>query len=94
MIALVVAAIVIGVILPVQAGVNAQLRTTLGHPLAAALVSFAIGTIGLAVLALGLRLSLPVSASLSRSPWWYWVGGLLGAVYAALVAVGVILIQR
>jgi len=47
MLLLLMFALLAGVILPVQAGVNAQLRATLGSPLAAALVSFVVGTAGL-----------------------------------------------
>ena len=36
-------ALAAGVLLPVQAGLNAQLRSTLGSPVAAALVSFLVG---------------------------------------------------
>lgn len=76
-------ALAIGLLLPIQAGVNAQLRTTLGQPLGAALVSFLVGTAGLAILAAVVRLPLPLMLAWGRSPWWHWVGGLLGAVYVA-----------
>ena len=36
-------AIFIGALLPVQTGINAQLRTLLGHPITTALVSFGVG---------------------------------------------------
>lgn len=36
-------ALAAGVLLPVQAGLKAQLRSTLGSPVAAALVSFLVG---------------------------------------------------
>ena len=83
MIVLVVLAIALGVLLPVQAGVNAQLRTVLGAPLAAALVSFLVGTAALAVGAVAARVTLPPGAAVAGSQWWHWVGGLIGAVYVA-----------
>jgi transporter family-2 protein len=82
-IVLVALAIALGVLLPVQAGVNAQLRTSLGHPLAAALVSFLVGTAALGLGALAVRLPVPLVAAWSRSPWWHWGGGLIGAAYVA-----------
>jgi bacterial/archaeal transporter family-2 protein len=82
-IVLVLLAFGLGVLLPVQAGINAQLRTALGAPLAAALISFLIGTAALVAGALLARTPLPVAAAWSQSPWWYWVGGLIGAVYVA-----------
>ncbi|MBA3345212.1 MAG: DMT family transporter [Gemmatimonadales bacterium] len=84
---LVVLALLVGVLLPLQTGINAQLRLTLGAPLAAALVSFLVGTAGLVVLAMITGVSLPVLAAWGRSPWWHWIGGLLGAVYVASVIV-------
>jgi transporter family-2 protein len=80
-------AMLAGVLLPVQAGVNAQLRATVGDPIGAALVSFVVGTAALALLVLVARLPVPVAAGWARSAWWHWVGGLLGAAYVAMVIV-------
>lgn len=80
---LVVLALGLGVLLPVQAGVNAQLRTVLGTPLAATLVSFLVGTAALALAAAGGRVPLPTGPAFASSHWWHWVGGLIGAVYVA-----------
>ena len=80
-------ALLAGVILPVQAGVNAQLRVTLGSPLAAALVSFVVGIAGLLGLVAVLQVPLPVGSAWSRSPAWHWIGGLLGAAYVAIATV-------
>ena len=83
MIGLVVLALLLGVLLPVQAGVNAQLRVSLGHPLAATLASFLIGTAALGLGALVARVELPWAGAWAGSPWWHWVGGLIGALYVA-----------
>jgi bacterial/archaeal transporter family-2 protein len=74
-------AVAAGVLLPIQAGVNAQLRTALGSPVAAALVSFVVGTAGLVLVTLALRTPLPLRSAWAASPWWQWTGGLIGAVY-------------
>jgi transporter family-2 protein len=87
MIGLLMLAILIGGLLPVQTGVNAQLRTFLGHPVTTALVSFGVGTAGLLVTVLSLGLPLPLAAAWSQTAWWHWTGGLLGAVYIAGVVV-------
>jgi transporter family-2 protein len=84
MIALLLLAALAGALLPVQAGINAQLRVTLGDPLAATLVSFLIGSAALGLLVLGARIPLQLGEALDRAPWWHWTGGLLGAVYVAL----------
>ncbi len=80
-------AIAAGVLLPVQAGLNAQLRSALGSPIAAALISFFVGTAGLAGVALLLRTSLPLRSAWAATTPWQWIGGLIGAVYvlAAIV---------
>lgn len=80
-------AVLAGAMLPVQTGVNVQLRGTLGQPLAAALVSFLVGTLGLAAVAALLRVPVSVGAAWGRSAWWHWSGGLLGAAYIAVTIV-------
>ena len=78
---LLVAAILVGMGLPLQAGINAQLRLGVGHPLLAALISFVVGTVALALAMLLLRLSFPPAAALGQISWWQWTGGLIGALY-------------
>jgi transporter family-2 protein len=80
-------ALAAGVLLPVQAGLNAQLRSALGSPVAAALVSFLVGTASLAMVALLLRTPLPLGRAWAVTSPWQWSGGLIGAVYvlAAIV---------
>lgn len=77
------AALLLGVALSVQVGVNAELRGGLGHPLVAATVSFLVGTLGLLLVTAAFRPALPAAGQLARLPWWQWTGGLLGAVYIA-----------
>lgn len=86
MLILVFVAFLIGVMLPVQAGVNAQLRTGLGHPLLAAFASFAVGTVALGLVAVAARARFS-GGPLTAIPWYQWTGGLLGAVYIAAAVV-------
>jgi bacterial/archaeal transporter family-2 protein len=65
-------ALAAGVVLPVQFGVNSQLRTFVGGPLA-------VGAVALGVAALVVQRSLP--GSVASAPWWAWTGGLLGALF-------------
>ena len=87
MVPLILAAILIGIALPVQAGVNAQLRLGVTHPLLAAFISFFVGTVALLGFNLALRVPAPSGEALGRIPWWQWTGGLLGAlyIYAAVI---------
>jgi transporter family-2 protein len=80
-------AVLAGVLLPVQAGINAQLRQSLGSPLAATLVSFLVGTIGTLMVLVALRTPVSLGAGWERSSWWHWTGGLLGAAYVLLTIV-------
>lgn len=52
------AAFGVGVLLPLQVGVNTQLRSHVGSPLVATLISFAVGTIALLLV-----------TALTRTPW-------------------------
>ena len=62
--------------------VNGQLGLALGSPVAAAFASFSMGVLGLLIVVVATRLSLP---SLPRGhriqPWWMWIGGTLGAAF-------------
>jgi len=75
-----------GAVIPVQAGVNSQLARLLGHPVVAAFVSLATGALALLLYCLALRPALPGRAALAGTPWWLWVGGLLGAFVVAATA--------
>lgn len=74
-------AVLLGVVLPIQVGVNAQLRSGLGNPTVATTVSFIVGTLGLLLVLAAMRPPLPAAAAVARMPWWTWTGGLLGALY-------------
>lgn len=77
----VVFALVAGVLLPTQAGINTQLAKSLGHPLLAACVSFIVGTIALLLYTFERHIPLPTLSVAVQAPWYLWVGGLLGAFY-------------
>lgn len=79
-------ALIAGALMPLQAGVNAQLSRWVGSPAAAALVSFAVGALGLFAYCAVLRTQVPAWGALASSPWWVWVGGLLGAVFVTAAA--------
>ena len=80
-------ALAAGVLLPVQAGLNAQLRSALGSPVAAALISFVVGTAGLTTIALLLRTPLPLGRAWAVTTPWQWAGGLIGAAYVLAAVV-------
>jgi transporter family-2 protein len=75
-----------GALMPLQAGVNAQLARWVGHPVTASLVSFAVGTLALFAYSAATRPPLPCFAALAAAPWWVWAGGLLGSVFVTAAA--------
>ena len=80
-------ALTAGAFLPLQAGINAQLRLYTGSPVIAAFISFVVGTAVLLVIALALRIEWPAAAAFARAPWWVWIGGALGAFFVFLAIV-------
>jgi len=88
---LVLIAALVGMLLPVQAGVNAQLRFAVGHPLWAAFTSFLGGTLALGTVLLLARVPFAGGRGLAGVPGWQLTGGLLGATY---IVAAVILAPR
>ena len=76
-------ALVAGICVPTQAGINVQLGIWARSPVLAAAVSFAVGTLTLVVYSLLTRIPLPDFAAASGHPWWIWTGGILGAFFVA-----------
>ena len=83
----VAAALIIGALLPFQAGLNAQLRLWLPHPVIAALISFMVGSVTLAAVSLVLRIPWITNSRLASAPWWVWVGGVFGANYVLIALI-------
>jgi bacterial/archaeal transporter family-2 protein len=77
-----------GAMIALQAPTNAALARSVGSPVNAALVSFAVGTLALLLVALALGVR-PASAPVRSLPWYAWTGGLYGAVFVAMAAFAV-----
>ena len=80
-------AVTAGIGAVLQLGVNTQLRTYVQAPIMSALISFAGGTLALAVLVLTGVLGRGHLTGLSHAPWWTLVGGLFGAFYVTVAIV-------
>ena len=76
---------VIGIAMSIQTALNTQLRSYLYSPLQAALFSFLIGTILLAILVM-FQQQKPQWSELIQIPWYLWLGGFLG-VYAISISI-------
>jgi len=81
------AAIAAGAATAFQAGMNVQLRASLGSSMVATLVNFVVGVGFLGAAMLVVRTPLPSGATMSSVPWWAWGSGALGCLFVATVAV-------
>ncbi len=76
----------IGFAMTIQTAINSQLREYLHSPLQAALFSFLIGTIVLAILVYVQPVEKPSLNTFLQLPWYMWLGGFLG-VYAISISI-------
>lgn len=76
-------ALLAGVGLPTQAGINAQLGLWTRSSITAALISFAVGTLALSIATVVAAPPLPLWTGAAALPWWIWSGGVMGAFFVA-----------
>lgn len=76
-----------GIAVAVQTGVNSQLRNDTNNPVLTALLSFAIGTVALAIIYFFFFKVDPVFPAGFEFTWWKFTGGLLGVVYITAVVI-------
>ncbi|UXY15701.1 DMT family transporter [Chitiniphilus purpureus] len=75
-------ALTIGLVVPLQAAINNQLKALIGgSTVLAALVSFLVGSVVLAVAALATGQKWAGLANVARAEWWMLSGGVLGALF-------------
>lgn len=81
-------ALLAGMGIAAQGGINAQLRSVVGNPVMATLISFLVGTIVI-VIYLGLfeRSSFSSLSQLKTMPFYKWSGGIIGALYVCSVII-------
>lgn len=77
-------ALLVGVGLTVQVGMNMTIARVVGTPLWASVANFAVGFAALLV-AVTLIGSRPAPGTVGQVPLWAWFGGVLGAAYVASV---------
>lgn len=81
-------ALLAGLAVVIQAGVNSELKLSINNPILTALLSFCVGTIFLFMyILLTNRTPLPSLTTLAGISWWKWTGGLLGAIYITAVII-------
>ena len=74
-----------GGMIAIQAPTNAILARGGGSPVLAALISFAVGTVGLLIAWLATS-NRPSPTAFAGLPWYAWLGGLYGATFVAVAA--------
>jgi transporter family-2 protein len=73
-----------GAVIPFQTAINSQLAGRLGAIFPASLISFAIGSAGLALLVLATGTPVPWAATSASQPWWIWIGGVCGLIFLTM----------
>ena len=87
----IVVAVLVAMLLPLQALLNARVGALTQGALFASFLSFAVGTLALAIVLLVTRTPMPSMRTLTTLPPWLWCGGLIGAVF---VFCGTLLVPR
>ena len=81
-------AVLAGLAVSTQAGVNSQLNLVTSNSTVTALISFLVGTAALLIYVLATsRSSITAPLHLFQSDWWKYTGGLLGAFYITVVVI-------
>src|SRR6187397_969072 len=73
-----------GVSVATQQVLNGSLRTALGSPAWAGLVSYAGGLLTMIVAVIALGEGVPSLRIMAGVPWWAWSGGLFGGAFILL----------
>lgn len=77
--------LVSGFALSLQVGINGELRSKIGNPILSSLISFGVGTLGLAIVffitVMNGSSTLQTANNIKNTSWWMFIGGLLGAFY-------------
>lgn len=83
---LVVLSILIGALVPLQAGINATIGQHGGHPLFGMVVNMTLATVIVYASVALLRVPLPFTQVFANAPWYAWLGGACGAtlVFSAM----------
>jgi bacterial/archaeal transporter family-2 protein len=84
---LIAVALALGALASIQPGVNGRMRTAVGDPIFAALVSTTFSTTSLLIYTLIRQPARPSFDKLAAGPWWMWTGGFIGAAYVALAII-------
>src|SRR5215471_20187209 len=80
-------AVAAGVSVIVQQVLNSNLRMALNSAAWSGFMSYLVGVVCMALLALLIGDPFPSASVAARIPWWAWSGGLFGAIFIGLAIV-------
>lgn len=81
---LVLLAMLVGAIVPVQTAVNTRFRQSVGSPIAATFLSFIVAVAAASgISCLATATLVPNLAIPAQEPWWIWLGGFMGVMFIA-----------
>ncbi|WP_432474443.1 DMT family transporter [Amphritea sp. HPY] len=80
---LLLAAVAVGAVIPIQGALNARLGAAMVHPMQATLVSYIGGTIACIVALLVAQASLPDWKRVTGIDWYLYCGGFLGVIFVS-----------
>jgi transporter family-2 protein len=80
-----------GVATAYQPGVNARFAQVVDSRIHAGVLSFAVGTLAMVVIALLVRAGIPSPERVASAPWWSFTGGLMGTFF---VIMAIVLVPR
>jgi transporter family-2 protein len=83
--------LLVALIIPAQAAMNAKMRTFVLNPMYSTFVSFGIGMLS-ALVAVGISRCFGQEGdwrAVWQAPWWAWCGGIVGMVFVTLAILAV-----
>jgi transporter family-2 protein len=80
-------ALLAGLGIAAQTGMNAQVRASLGSGILGAVASFSVGLLTLLLITFVGRIPFPSAGSLAEVPTWAWFGGVFGAFFIVVITV-------
>ena len=86
---LMLVAVVVGMGIPLQGAINAQMGKALQNPLLATLVSFTGGLLAISLILLLTTPGLPTWGAPRSTPWYLYCGGLPGVVFVTTTLLSV-----
>lgn len=78
---LILTAVFIGTLMPIQAGINAEFTRFLKHPYLVPIISLIVGTIGLSFLLLLQGVTMNDLKRVTEAPPYMFLGGILSAIF-------------